>query len=58
MRTECEEAGMERWRDGQIEKWMLTNSGCHGDWVHYFSFEVPSVRAKYSATGIRPSTES
>ena len=54
---------MERWRDGEmekgeIEKCMLTNSGCHGDWVHYFSFEVPSVRAKYPAPGIRPSTDS
>ena len=43
---------------GEIEKCMLTNSGCHGDWVHYFSFEVPSVRAKYPAPGIRPSTDS
>ena len=48
---------MERWRDGEMEKWMLTNSGCPGDWVHYFSFQVPSVRAEYPALGIRPSPE-
>ena len=45
------------WRDGEMEKWMLTNSGCPGDWVHYFSFKVPSVRAEYPAPGIRPSPE-
>ena len=51
VRRGCEEAGMERWRD---REWMLTNSGCPGDWVHYFSFEEPSVWAEYLPS-IRPS---
>ena len=33
---------MERWKDGEIEKRMRTNSDCPGEWVHYFSFQVLS----------------
>ena len=49
---------MERWRDGKMEKRMLTNSGCPGEWIHHFSFQVLSVRVEYPAPGIRPSSES